>query len=52
MDPLTIIAVAVIAILLVWVVTRGGMNEPGRTIIIAVLAIVLLVVLMRLLGLF
>jgi hypothetical protein len=52
MDPMTLIVIVVLAIVLVYVVTSGGMAEPGRTIIIAVLAIALLVALLRMLGLF
>lgn len=51
MDPITLIVVVVLAILLVWIVTHGGLSEPGRSIVIAVLAIGLLFVILRLLGL-
>jgi hypothetical protein len=50
-DPLTLIVIVVLAILLVWIVTHGGLTEPGRSIIIAVLAVALLFVILRLLGL-
>ena len=48
MDPITLIAIVVCAILLGWLVTHVGMVEPGRTILIAVLVIALLYVVFRL----
>lgn len=51
MDPITLIAIVILAILLGWIVTRVGMTEPLRTIVIVVLAIAILYALLRLLGL-
>jgi len=50
MSAMTLIVIVVLAILLVYIVTQGNMQEPGRTIIIAVLAIGLLLVLLSMLG--
>jgi hypothetical protein len=49
MDPLTLMAVTVIAILIGWLALH--LPEPPRMIVIAVLLIVLVFVLFRLLGL-
>lgn len=51
MDPITIILIVVLAIGLVWLVMRGGISEPFRSMIIAVLVIVLLLAILRLAGL-
>lgn len=50
MTPITLIVVVVLSILLVWLVTRGGLDEPWRTGFIAVLGIAILFVLLRILG--
>jgi hypothetical protein len=49
MDPLTLMAVAVIAILIGWLALH--LPEPPRMIVIAILLIALVFVLFRLLGL-
>ena len=49
-DPITLIVIVALVVLLVWVVTRGGLQEPARSIIVAVLATALLIVILRLLG--
>jgi hypothetical protein len=52
LDPISLIVVVVLSILLVWLVTRGGIGEPARTIFIAVLAIAILLVVLRILGIY
>lgn len=52
LNPITLIIVVALSILLVWLVTRGGIGEPARTIFIAVLAIAILLVVLRLLGIY
>lgn len=51
MEPITLLVVVALVILLVYVVTRGGLTEPVRSITIGVLAVALLLVILRLLGL-
>lgn len=51
MDLITIIIVVVLAIGLIWLVTRGGISEPFRSMILAVIIIVVLVAILRLTGL-
>ena len=50
MDPITLVAIVIFAILLGWLVTHVGLAEPGRTILIVVLALALLYVVFRLMG--
>jgi hypothetical protein len=50
MDPVTLIVIVVLVILLVWLITKAGLPEPWRTIVIAVLAIAILFAILRLLG--
>ena len=48
MEPVTLIAVAVLSIIVVWIAQH--LAEPGRMIVFVVLTIALLLVILRLLG--
>lgn len=52
LTPITLITVVVLSILLVWIVTSGRLKEPVRTILIAVLAISVLLVVLSILGIY
>lgn len=52
LTPIELIAAVVLSILLVWIVTSGSLKEPVRTILIAVLAISILLVVLSILGIY
>lgn len=50
MTPLTLLAMAVIVILIGWLIFKIGLDEPWRSLILGILVVALLLALLRLLG--
>jgi hypothetical protein len=50
MDPIALIIVAILAVLLVYLIMRGGLTEPFRTGVVLVLIIVIVWVILRMVG--
>ena len=48
--PLNVIIIVVLCIGLFWLITRGGISEPWRSMLVGAAAIGLLFVIFRLLG--